>query len=236
MLKIEKLVHGTSFIVMTAMLIQLAVPTTATAKPRLDFDGETLYMAVFQGRGEALAQIPALRQVLDLAAVVPKEYLPDVEARFDQLIDRIREADSTFFKRFHRRLTSGNRFVIERALEEAADITVAVVDINGIVAKMLKSESGKGYSSIDEMTAAFELGSNPDQGAISLTFVAVIALVAYAAVFLWAAVATYVAGAIAAAAVVVAVVEVEVGASASSGSSSLIQEQVVDSIAIAFGH
>lgn len=110
-----------SFLIVGAVGCTSQVEST-TAHPYLE--GEAVFRGLVFGEGRIADELP------EIWANVDRNADPDKQALADQgkvkLIEALRAADATFFKRFGDAIQSGNHLRIDRALQESAALVKEV--------------------------------------------------------------------------------------------------------------
>jgi SdpC family antimicrobial peptide len=84
------------------------------------FDGKSLFMGVFFGEGEVGKRLPEVWNGKGAIERSTPEMVQQVKRNEDRIIQKIEQADPSFFKTFQRELSSGNPLKVEAALNAGA--------------------------------------------------------------------------------------------------------------------
>lgn len=111
-----------------AVLIHSGAPQAMADRPVYSFTGEQLYRGLLFGDGPVAEVIPQVRdhyRVTNFVTTV--EELQLVRATQDRIISAIDETAPEFFRDFRSMIRSGDHFMVQKALREAADVTLRAI-------------------------------------------------------------------------------------------------------------
>jgi SdpC family antimicrobial peptide len=84
------------------------------------FDGKSLYLGIFFGEGEVGKRLPEVWSGKSTTERSNPDLVQEVKRTEARILDRLEQADSTFFSRFQQEVSSGNPLRVEAVLNDGA--------------------------------------------------------------------------------------------------------------------
>ena len=113
-----------------ATVSQAAPAQTGEQRPVSSYDGEAIFRGLYFGQGPVADLFPEIwkqQRYLDRKKLLTPEDERRMEEVRERIITSLREKDKAFFDRLATTLKGGNHLAIQKALGEATEVTLAVL-------------------------------------------------------------------------------------------------------------